>query len=183
MSYSHPEHYHKLADKDVHDLIVINCFAQAKLTKLALQTMESQKRGCIISLSSFSALAPLPLMGLYGATKEYNRFLSESIRMESKYTTMQTVQPYFVTTKLSKIRKPSLLIPTPKVFVEHALKTVGRYNVTFGCLPHQIYGSAARWLVNSPLGFVYDKITEGHMRSVMKRAYRKKEKAAAEKSS
>ena len=177
MGYDHPEYYQKLTDSQISKMIIINCFAQAKLTKLALQTMESQKRGCIISLSSFSALAPLPLMGLYGATKEYNRFLSESIRMETKYTTLQTVQPYFVTTKLSKIRKASLLIPSPAKFVSDALKTVGRYNVTFGCMSHQIYGGAARWLVNSPLGFVYNKITEGHMRSVMKRAYKKKEKA------
>ncbi len=177
MGYDHPEYYQKLTDSRISQMIIINCFAQAKLTKLALQTMESQKRGCIISLSSFSALAPLPLMGLYGATKEYNRFLSESIRMETKYTTLQTVQPYFVTTKLSKIRKASLLIPSPAKFVSDALKTVGRYNVTFGCMSHQIYGGAARWLVNSPLGFIYNNITEGHMRSVMKRAYRKKEKA------
>jgi 17beta-estradiol 17-dehydrogenase / very-long-chain 3-oxoacyl-CoA reductase len=178
MGYDHPEYYQKLTDERISQMIVINCFAQAKLTKLALTGMESRKRGCIISLSSFSALAPLPLMGLYGATKEYNRFLSESIRMETKHTTMQVVQPYFVTTKLSKIRKPSLLIPTPAKFVEDALKTVGRYNVTFGCLPHQVYGGAARWLVNSPLGFIYNNITEGHMRGVMKRAYKKKEAQA-----
>jgi len=181
MGYDHPEYYQKLDDERIAQMITMNCFAQAKLTKMALIGMEERKRGCIISLSSFSALAPLPLMGLYGATKEYNRFLSESIRMESKYTTFQTVQPYFVTTKLSKIRKPSLLIPTPQNFVADALKTVGRYNVTFGCLAHQIYGSGARWLVNSPLGFIYHNLTESHMRSVMKRAYKKKENAAKSK--
>merc|ERR1711981_66659 len=180
MSYNHPECYHKLSEKDITDLIVINCFAQSRLIRQVLPGMEERKRGCIISLSSFSAISPLAYMGLYGATKEFNRFLSESIRMESKYVTMQTVMPYFVTTKLSKIRKSSMLIPTPENFVGQALKTVGKINVTFGCLAHEIYGNCASLLAGSPLGFVYDHITKGHMVAVMERAYKKKAQAKAE---
>jgi len=176
MGYNHPEYYHLLSDQDIQNIITINCFAQTKLTKMVLPAMKTRKRGCIITLSSFSAITPSALMGLYGATKEFNRFLSESIRMEQGCCgiTVQTIMPYFVTTKLSKIRRASALIPTPKTFVAGALKTVGRYNVSFGCMAHQVYGGVVEYLANSPAGFIVDMMIESHMKQTMKRAYKKK---------
>jgi len=180
MGYNHPEYYHLLDDETIQNIITVNCFAQSKLTRLVLPMMKKNKRGCIISLSSFSAIGPAALMGLYGATKEFNRFLSESIRMEQGCCgiTLQTIMPYFVTTKLSKIRKPSALIPTPKNFVAGALKSVGQYNVSFGCLSHQIYGGFVEFIAQTPLGFIVDHMTSKHMHSTRNRAYKKKAAAA-----
>ena len=45
--------------------------------------------------------------------------------------------PYFVTTKLSKIRRSSVLVPSPKAYVASALATCGLTSRTFGCLSHE----------------------------------------------
>ena len=46
--------------------------------------------------------------------------------------------PFFVTTKLSKIRRASMLIPNPTSYVKSALKTVGIEDRTFGYFAHAI---------------------------------------------
>lgn len=180
MGYSHPEYYHLLDDETIQNIITVNCFAQSKLTRMLLPKMKKNKRGCIITLSSFSAIGPAALMGLYGATKEFNRFLSESIRMEQGCCgiTLQTIMPYFVTTKLSKIRKPSALIPTPKDFVAGALKSVGQYSVSFGCLSHQVYGGFVEFMAGTPLSFIVDTMISKHMHATRNRALKKKAAAA-----
>jgi hypothetical protein len=45
--------------------------------------------------------------------------------------------PYFVSTKLSAMRK-SLMSPLPDAYVNEAIKTIGTQPVTNGCLVHNI---------------------------------------------
>ena len=181
--YNHPDVFTKIDEKDDIDrLLAINCFPQAKMTHMVLGHMIQRKKGVVISLSSFSAIYPMPLLALYSACKNFNMYFSESLRREtnlkSKNIVFQTIQPYFVTTKLAKIRKPSLLIPTPKTFVRSALKSVGYYNVTTGHFAQELYSGVTQFLHGVPVvsGFV-EKITYGHLASTMKRAYKKKEAA------
>merc|ERR1719350_914053 len=143
--------------------------------------MNQKKKGLVVSLSSFSALYPMPLLALYSTCKEFNRYVSESLRRESKYITFQTIQPYFVTTKLAKIRKPSLLIPTPKAFVASAIKTAGFFNVTSGYFTQHLYTGMTEFLLGVPLlSSLVEKISFGHVESTRKRAYKKKERLAKE---
>lgn len=51
---------------------------------------------------------------------------------------LQSVLPYYVATKLSKIRKPTFSKPSPETFVRAAIGTVGLQSQTNGCLPHAI---------------------------------------------
>lgn len=51
---------------------------------------------------------------------------------------VQCVLPGYVVTKMSKIRKASFFSPSPKTFVESALKTVGIESQTVGYWPHNI---------------------------------------------
>lgn len=46
--------------------------------------------------------------------------------------------PYFVATKMSKVRKPSLFIPSPETYVKSALSKVGVSEVTNGYWPHSL---------------------------------------------
>ena len=50
----------------------------------------------------------------------------------------QSVLPFFVATKLSKIRRATLDKPTPERYVAAELGTVGLENQTNGYLPHAI---------------------------------------------
>ena len=53
----------------------------------------------------------------------------------SKGIIVQSLCPYFVSTKLSAMRS-SLMAPKPNVYVNEALKTIGSQSVTNGCLIH-----------------------------------------------
>lgn len=81
----------------------------------------------------------------------------------------QSVLPFFVATKLAKIRKTTLQIPSAETYVRSALKTVGLKSRTNGYLIHSLM--VGRGLSPKPaLGFrgfppplshkiVYDKLT------------------------
>jgi len=50
----------------------------------------------------------------------------------------QSVMPYFVATKLSKIRKASLTVPNPDTYVRSALATIGLESRTNGYWVHDL---------------------------------------------
>lgn len=50
----------------------------------------------------------------------------------------QSVNPYFVCSNMSKIRKASMFIPSAETFVSSALGTVGLEDMTSGYLPHHL---------------------------------------------
>ena len=50
----------------------------------------------------------------------------------------QSVKPFFVSTKLSKIRRASLMVPTPETYVRSALSTLGVQTSTYGYWPHAL---------------------------------------------
>lgn len=59
------------------------------------------------------------------------------VEYKSKGIIVQSLCPYFVSTKLSAVRR-SLTAPKPDEFVSSALKTIGSQSVTNGCLIHNI---------------------------------------------
>ena len=51
---------------------------------------------------------------------------------------MQSVLPFFVATKMTRIRKPTLDKPTPERYVAAELATVGLQDQTNGYFPHAV---------------------------------------------
>lgn len=76
---------------------------------------------------------PLPLQA-------YVDFFSRSLNIEykSKGIIVQSVLPFFVTSKLSKIRRANLFVPDPTTFVKSALSIVGVESRTFGYAVHAV---------------------------------------------
>lgn len=73
--------------------------------------------------------------------------LSEDLTQEysKKGIIVQCILPGYVATKMSKIRKPSLFSPSPKTFVDSALKTVGIESQTVGYWPHNLMVNSTRF--------------------------------------
>lgn len=141
MSYEHPEYFASsyLLEKN-NQIITVNSLSCARMCQMILPRMDTQKYGVILNVASFSAVNPAPLLAIYASTKAFMDILTRSIsyEYESKGITIQSVLPGFVTTKMSKLRKPSLMVPTARNYVKSQLKTVGLDRQTTGYWSHEL---------------------------------------------
>uniref|UniRef100_A0A1I8IXH6 Hydroxysteroid 17-beta dehydrogenase 1 n=1 Tax=Macrostomum lignano TaxID=282301 RepID=A0A1I8IXH6_9PLAT len=89
-----------------------------------------------------------------------------------KSVTVQTVTPFFVATKLSKIRRASFFAPSPDAFVSEALNLLGVEQLSLGCLSHSL-----QYLFMSLLpGCVSNYVLCSTMYSTMQRSLKKQGK-------
>jgi len=72
------------SDEDTRNLMETNFFGLVWITKAALPILRKQGRGHIIQVSSLLGVNPLPLMGMYSASKFAMEAFSETLAMEVK---------------------------------------------------------------------------------------------------
>ncbi|XP_059927275.1 very-long-chain 3-oxoacyl-CoA reductase-B [Gadus macrocephalus] len=144
VSYGYPEFFLSIPNLDsfINTLINVNITSVCQMTSLVLPRMVQRKKGAILNISSASALAPIPLLTVYSASKAFVDFFSRGLEAEykSQGIIIQSVLPSFVATKLSKIRRATLDKPTPQRYVAAALGTVGLQSQTSGYFPHAVLG-------------------------------------------
>ncbi|RNA39441.1 very-long-chain 3-oxoacyl- reductase [Brachionus plicatilis] len=176
VSYPYPEFFDAFAknEKAVSDMINCNITSVTKMTAIVLPTMIEKRKGLIINNASGSGRIPTPLLTVYSASKAYVDFFSRALNTEykSKGIVVQSLCPYFVSTKLSALRR-NFMTPTPAEFVSSALATVNSQPVTNGCLIHNLQGWLYEDVVPSAL---VDKMTFNMMLGVRAKAIRKAKK-------
>ena len=139
MSYPFTKYYHELTDDECADLVSLNTESTLFMTKIVLgdeaQGMISRKRGAIVNTSSAAGVQPSPLLAGYAAAKGGIVQFTKSLACElkGKGIDVQVQTPLWVTTKLAKIRKTSLTVPSPSTYARQAIKFVG-YDVA--CSPY-----------------------------------------------
>ncbi len=68
------------------DLVMVNCAAPVVLTSRLLPGMKKRGRGAVIITGSIAGRQPLPLHGVYSATKAFDMLLGESLYVELRDT-------------------------------------------------------------------------------------------------
>jgi hypothetical protein len=71
--------FDKLEPARLREMVRVNCEAPTVLTGRLLPAMVRRGRGAVIFTGSVAAFQPLPLHGLYSATKVFDQFLAESL--------------------------------------------------------------------------------------------------------
>jgi len=127
-SHDIPVPFALTSPEEMHDIIEINCMATLKVTSLVLPGMQSRRRGLILTMGSFAGLMPTPLLATYSGSKAFLQQWSTALGAEvaAQNITVELVQSYLVASAMSKIRRATATIPTPRVFVRAVLGKVGR---------------------------------------------------------
>jgi hypothetical protein len=66
------------------EMVQLNCLAPLLLTRELLPSMRERGRGAVIFTGSIAAKQPLPLHGVYAATKVFDGFLGEALWAEMR---------------------------------------------------------------------------------------------------
>jgi len=178
LSYEFPAPYLEIeggTNEFTTNLVKCNITSVNTMTALLLPQMVERKSGVVINISSLSGLMPTPLLSVYSASKSYVDIFSRGLCEEykNKGITVQSVAPGYVVSKLSKIRKPTLIAPTPEVFVKSALGTLGIESSTTGFWLHDLMVYMSTKFLPEWLAI---KITHDSLKSIRNRALKKKSK-------
>lgn len=86
------------------------------------------KRGLILNVGSFAGQFPTPLLATYSGTKSFLIAFSQTLGEELRRSKIdvQCLNTYFVVSNMSKIRKSSSIVPTPRQYVQKVLSKIGR---------------------------------------------------------
>ncbi|KNC74561.1 hypothetical protein SARC_12898 [Sphaeroforma arctica JP610] len=154
VSYDYPCLFHDVSDERVDQLVKLNMESLTKITRAVLPGMAERRRGAIVNVSSASGMMATPLLTAYSASKAYVDFFSRGLNTEYQHlgVQVQSLMPLYVTSKLSKIRKPTLFVPTPEAFCKSAVRMIGYERRTTGYWSHQLQVGA--------LGFLPESIQE-----------------------
>jgi len=126
-SHAHPVYFAEAESSELSDIIAINVNATVRITRMVLPGMVKQQNGLVLNIGSFSGIVPSPMLATYSGAKAFIDTFSTALAEEVQKDgiIVQCINPYFVVSKMSKIRKPSVMIPTPDAFVRASLNKVG----------------------------------------------------------
>ncbi|PWN51089.1 hypothetical protein IE53DRAFT_361838, partial [Violaceomyces palustris] len=140
------------------------------------------RRGLILNIGSFAGQATTPLLATYAGTKSFLAAWSQAMGEELKRSNVQVqlLNTYFVVSALSKIRKPSAMIPTPKQYVAKALSSIGNPGGAIG-RPYTSTPWPLHALVDWAIAFIFPRgwllgFTHKQQLEIRKRAIRKSQK-------
>lgn len=127
LSHSIPVPFLQTPKEEMENIISVNCIGTLKVTQIVAPLLVERKRGLILTMGSFAGWMPTPYLATYSGSKAFLQHWSSALAQELQGSGVDVhlVISYLVTTAMSKIRRSSLMIPTPKPFVRAALSKVG----------------------------------------------------------
>jgi 17beta-estradiol 17-dehydrogenase / very-long-chain 3-oxoacyl-CoA reductase len=127
-SHSIPVPFLMTDRQEMENIININCLGTLKVTQLVAPLLVQRKKGLILTMGSMAGWSPTPLLATYSASKSFLQFWSSALAQELKGTgvDVEFSISFLVTGAMSKVRRPSLMVPTPRPFVRAVLSKIGR---------------------------------------------------------
>lgn len=184
LSHDIPVPFVQTPEKEMKDIITINCMGTLRVTQMIAPGMVQRKRGLILTMASFGGILPTPLLATYSGSKAFLQQWGTALGSELKPhgVDVQVVQSYLVTSAMSKIKRTSMTIPNPKMFVRAALSRIGRsggaQDIAYTSTPywsHAIVHWAVLTITGTHNAVVVDQ-NRGMHESIRKRALRKAER-------
>ncbi|KAJ2740093.1 hypothetical protein GGI20_005987 [Coemansia sp. BCRC 34301] len=128
------------------DMVEVNVNTMLDITRIVVPQMQQRKNGLIINLGSFSAMRSMPFLSVYSGTKGFVKTFSQSLayELEPYGITVSHVYSFWVTSKMSGYREPTLSVPSPGQYVQTVFNRLGLKcgasdsHTTFPYYPHSI---------------------------------------------
>lgn len=184
LSHSIPVPFLQTSRREMTDIITINCNGTLRVTQLVGPGMVKRRRGLILTMASFGGILPTPLLATYSGSKAFLQQWSTALGSELSSSNVQVhlVQSYLVASAMSKIRRASALVPSPKAFVRSALGKVGRsggaQGIAYTGTPYWAHG-LMHWGLTTFTGTMNQVVVDqnrGMHEQIRKRALRKMER-------
>jgi len=140
--YDRLQYFLTVSSERLKQIVNLNIMTTVMMTRMILPQMVNRKRGAIINLSSGACVQPVPAMTAYSAAKIYTDYFSRALGYEyyKDGVVIQSVQPFYVSTRMTNFMKPNFLVPDADTYVDHALKTLPFTTRTFGYWSHGLMG-------------------------------------------
>ena len=170
---------------ELQNIVTINCLGTLKVTKVVAPILKQRRKGLILTMGSTAGWSPTPYLATYSGSKAFLQYWSSALAAElaDDNVDVYLVLSHLVTTAMSKIRRPSLLIPTARNFVKASLSKIGRGGFLKASNTYTPWWSHSVmvWAVETVLG-VYHPFVIGINKKmhvdIRKRALRKQEREA-----
>jgi 17beta-estradiol 17-dehydrogenase / very-long-chain 3-oxoacyl-CoA reductase len=112
-----------------------------------------RRSGLILNLGSFSGLVATPYLSVYSAGKAFLSTWSQALGTElaPDGIVVEHINTYFVVSAMSKIRRPTFLIPMPKPYVASVLSKIGLSggsSTPYGSTPY-LSQALLNWLIDN----------------------------------
>lgn len=146
--YSEKDTLEKICDLNMKAFSLMHC--------MILPKMVIKKKGAIINISSGASVKPVPLMGIYSASKKFVDYFTTFLRYEyqSEGIVVQLVKPFYVSSNMTNNAQSNILMARPHDIAENSLRTLGMMNETHGYIMHEIMGWAGEIIPQRPFMFL-----------------------------
>ncbi|KAF4345010.1 3-ketoacyl reductase [Fusarium beomiforme] len=126
-SHSIPVPFLETPKEELQNIVTINCIGTLRVTQVVAPILKQRKRGLILTMGSFGGWTPTALLATYSGSKAFLQQWSNALSAElaDDNVDVYLVLSHLVTTAMSKVRRPSLLVPTARNFVKATLGKVG----------------------------------------------------------
>jgi 17beta-estradiol 17-dehydrogenase / very-long-chain 3-oxoacyl-CoA reductase len=129
-SYPGALYFHELPEHaSPAGMLHVNVDSVVGMTRAVLPRMLARGRGAILNVSSAAGRMPIgnPMYALYSGAKAFVDYFSRSLAEEygPKGLIVACHAPYFVATKMSRIRAASLFTPSPDAWAAASLGALG----------------------------------------------------------
>jgi 17beta-estradiol 17-dehydrogenase / very-long-chain 3-oxoacyl-CoA reductase len=174
ISYPFTKYFHELDSERVEQLMTLNVNSTTWMSYIVLPGMISRKRGAIVNIGSVAGVTVSPLLAEYGAAKSYVAFFSKAMNVElEKFNIhVQCQVPFFVATKLAKIKKSSLFVASPSQYARAAVASIG-----FESLVSPFWSHAFQlWFLMSLPEYLGAKVVESSHLDIRKKGMKKEER-------
>lgn len=193
-SHSIPVPFLETTAEEMSQIITLNNIVTLKITQLIAPLIKSTVadkkglRGLILTMGSFSGLVPTPYLAVYSGSKAFLQNWSSALagELKSDGIDVELVISYLVASAMSKIKRTSFTIPSPKAFVASVLNSIGRRvgsQERFATMTPYPSHALMHWWIENTVG-VYSKLTNrlnlDMHKDIRRRALKKAERLAKE---